>query len=980
MNSKGFSFKSIIYLLFVTIFLLTVSFVHGINLKIFNKSSNTYLSDPRAIIFSSGDFNGWIKKNSPLNDDTFIISDLEDSVRSFLKINKLIIIPSYSLAENEDKLSLKHKLETFVKSGGVIIVFAQQYGRHVEKVVPIPKGEKLKVYGWRESKSGYMGVIIDDLKHPIFSFAKKRILRIPHDGYFGIFPSSTKVLLRRLGDRKPVCIYYKYGKGYVFLSSIYPGEAFTLMRLTKDTVLFVKNLLNFSNSPGLKLRTYLFKEKLRIKLKFKKDFVNSSEFHELLIYSPSGKLIKHLEKKEILDKSIRKNGYVYKNVLINPDITGIYSVFKRIRKTNHPVMYEEEDYLNKFAINNIKNENSYLIGLDGIPKDKLRAKISFDKEEYYCGDKAMVSVVFKKKNPDPKSYFVFCNNGKYEVFRRVVVKSKNVLNFPIKVSENPNYFLGIYGRNGKKILYRKSRIRILKENISVFTDKEEYKQGEVLKLKFKSKHKGRFNVWFLNDKKSIKNSEGEIEFKIPEKWNKWLNDLSWNFETDDGKYFSGKVVIKISRLRVISKDFKIDRNIYNPKDSINIHLMLVSNKKAVLIRRTWIIKPSGKYYVKKSLCKYCDYTDEKYLKMKKGVNLIDYSVDLESNEGGEHKIRIAFLDADNNQVVNWTEKTFVVNLPHIVDFSVEKNEYKKINEDVNFTIACFGKGDAKLSLILNHSQKKKRLFEKDISLNGKKTIKVSIKSSKLIPKRNHIKAILSANNKIYSDKSLSVDYDPDICDYEVDYIEKISKGTPFDMNINVHISNNGKSICKDNELILEIRRTNDDNPMNGELIYRSKKKVDVLKPEQGKTFTFPLRLLGLRGEFIIISKIDDNNEITEYNENNNINHTSILLPNIYFTLNKLPKREGLIKINLINNTGKNLKGKLKVFIFDDNDKSKTIFKKKIDLKNRKSFFYELDLRKNNLSPGYYEVRAVLTADENIMESEEFIHIESEKND
>ncbi len=63
-----------------------------------------------------------------------------------------LIIPTGALFSVENDTTLKHVLEQYVNAGGTIIVFAQQYGSHVENVVPIPEGESLKVYGWREDQ------------------------------------------------------------------------------------------------------------------------------------------------------------------------------------------------------------------------------------------------------------------------------------------------------------------------------------------------------------------------------------------------------------------------------------------------------------------------------------------------------------------------------------------------------------------------------------------------------------------------------------------------------------------------------------------------------------------------------------------------------------------------------------------------------------------------------------------------------------
>ncbi len=962
--------------LFLVIFFIGLFSAYATLLKFKGLNGNSYVSSPYAIIFSDGDFFGWVNEKSPVSDSFFVLSDLEDSYEKLLEVKAPIILPSYSLAENEGKLSLKYKLENFVKHGGVIIVFAQQYGRHVEKIVPVPEGEELKVYGWRESESGYMGVLIDDLKHPVFSFAKSKILRIPHDGYFEKYPKWTKTLLRRLGDKKPVFIYYRYGKGYVFLTSIYPGQAWKLMRLTKDTILFTKDLLRFAKAPSYKIKSYKMKKNLRVKLKIKKSVVLNPSFKELLISSPSGKIIRKFYGNEFLDNTVKKDDYIFKEIIIHPDVAGIYTVYKRTKKPGDILSSVEELLSGRFAVANRKINKSLLCNLSGLPQDKLKAELRFDRREYYPGEKAVIMINFTKENPSSKSYFVFCNNGKYEVFKRAVVKKSGFLKFSIKVSDNPKYFCGIYGKNGRKIVYIEPSIRILKKDISVFLDKKVYEPGEKIIISFKARKRGKFTVWVLGNSKSVVGNEGKLEFKVPEKWNEWLNYASWKFEPeadDSTKY--GKIRFEVLRVRVILKEAKIDRDIYNPEDVIKVYLRLKSSKDARLIRRTWIIKPSGNYYYEKSYCKCCRYTDEKIITVKKGINEINYSVGFKSNEGGEHRIRIAFLDSENNEVVNWIEKTFVVNLPQIIDFSAEKNEYKKIGEDVNFTVGCHGKGDAKLSVVVKVIHKPDKIIaEKNIHLDGFKKIKFSVKSSELIPGENRIEATLSGKGGVYSRKEIYLRYEPELCDYELEYVDRIRKSTPFDMDLKVHISNTGKRVCKGSELLIEIRKEDEEKPFKGEVKLSLKKKIPPLMPEEKKTLTIPLKLFGLRGDFDLICWINKDKKIVEYDERNNYSVSALSVPEIYLSVKKDSDDENMISVNLINNRGKELKGKLELFLTDDNDRVRRIMKKRVRLEDKQSLVIEMDLKKKKVKPGYYEIRAVLKFGNKKIEDTEYIHI------
>jgi len=51
-----------------------------------------------------------------------------------------LIIPSGQFIGDEDSMIVKEAIKTYVENGGTIVVLAQQYGSHFEKLLPIPEG------------------------------------------------------------------------------------------------------------------------------------------------------------------------------------------------------------------------------------------------------------------------------------------------------------------------------------------------------------------------------------------------------------------------------------------------------------------------------------------------------------------------------------------------------------------------------------------------------------------------------------------------------------------------------------------------------------------------------------------------------------------------------------------------------------------------------------------------------------------------
>ena len=106
-----------------------------------------YNLDPEAVIFTRGHWEDALKLFGGLQFDG------NNTAEMLLEATPYLIFPTGSLAPMQDSAIFKNLIEQYVSLGGVIIIFASQYGSEVEKLIPRPAGEKLKVYGWRDDSS-----------------------------------------------------------------------------------------------------------------------------------------------------------------------------------------------------------------------------------------------------------------------------------------------------------------------------------------------------------------------------------------------------------------------------------------------------------------------------------------------------------------------------------------------------------------------------------------------------------------------------------------------------------------------------------------------------------------------------------------------------------------------------------------------------------------------------------------------------------
>jgi len=245
-----------------------------------NLSSDfVYIKIPELMILNADDMkikeNIW---NRYVGDNLISLDDISEINK--IESSNVLIIPSGELMEDENDLSLKETLKQYVSNGGTIVVFAQQYGRHVENIIPIPDGERLKVYGWREDQSCYWGSVYGSIKHPVLSSLRSDWASVAVDGYIDEYPQNSVILLRRISNRKPALLYYKYGKGTVILTTLYTDWGYAHSQASSSELNIVRDLLTFSKDTDNDIPMYNISEnenpvvKLNLKLRNDTEVVN----------------------------------------------------------------------------------------------------------------------------------------------------------------------------------------------------------------------------------------------------------------------------------------------------------------------------------------------------------------------------------------------------------------------------------------------------------------------------------------------------------------------------------------------------------------------------------------------------------------------------------------------------------------------------------------------------------------------------------
>ena len=201
-------------------------------------------------------------ENGYYEDITKLINKWQEPVRTLsidfspavVNNHPVLVIPSGGLYGLENSTFFKTSLSEYVKSGGTLIVFAQQHGYEFS-VLPVPQESdgtfrNITGYGWTEDQSCFTNAAYIENYHQILSGQSKSTPTLNMDGYLTNYPSNSTVLLRRTANGQPALLMYDYGQGKVVVTSMYSDFAYSRSQASKEEIALVRDMISWAKKPA----------------------------------------------------------------------------------------------------------------------------------------------------------------------------------------------------------------------------------------------------------------------------------------------------------------------------------------------------------------------------------------------------------------------------------------------------------------------------------------------------------------------------------------------------------------------------------------------------------------------------------------------------------------------------------------------------------------------------------------------------------
>ncbi|HVP79336.1 MAG TPA: PKD domain-containing protein [Thermodesulfobacteriota bacterium] len=165
----------------------------------------------------------------------------------------VLIIPSGGLYGLEKSEIIRASLDEYVKQGGTLIVFSQQYGYEFS-ILPVPQevdGSYKQVggYGWAEDQSCFYSAAYIEMWHEMLAGLRKGIPDIHIDGYLMHYPSNATILLRRTANGQPALLLYEHGQGRVIVTSMYSDVALRQNQASSEEIGLIRDIISWAKAP-----------------------------------------------------------------------------------------------------------------------------------------------------------------------------------------------------------------------------------------------------------------------------------------------------------------------------------------------------------------------------------------------------------------------------------------------------------------------------------------------------------------------------------------------------------------------------------------------------------------------------------------------------------------------------------------------------------------------------------------------------------
>jgi hypothetical protein len=822
---------------------------------------------PDAAVLRTGAAAAWTGLLADLRESAVLVEP--DNLAGLAATKPLLIIPSGGLAGLSSSDFFRAGLAEYVRSGGVVLSFAQQKGADYA-ALPVPEGSNVVVSGagWSEdSGSLYRSSQVQDA-HPVLAELRKATPSLETDGYLEAYPPNARVLLARQ-DGFPTFILYSFGKGWVAVTTLMSDVSYVQGLLADDEWALVRGMVLWAKSGGTARLAAVKQLTATLQVRGPEEGEASSVRAQVIAPFRDKPREERTLPSPLKAPQEASLPFIYG---IPADAEpGIYHIEYVLQDGNNlPLSAPAEAAGGWFAVMQ-PSPPPTAIARTAKPLAAFPAVFSVEPSSEQLGDRVRISLEVRRTSGPAGAYDLFARLGGQERSFRITGERATVsAEVPLRTAGNSLSY-AVYHASGRS-LARGSIPAVSSQKSGMHVDRPSYLPGQKIRVSATGMGAGEISVTGLGSVRRDHISKDRVfELSVPGGLPSGVYPLTWEFQTTTGASREGEISVAVQGARVSCNDASIIPQSPRSSASVTASFRFFSSQAQQSVLNVQPVSPDGKPLPGR----------ETAVSLKAGDNDVELSVPFKPDRAGIWSFRYTLSSRLPDGPGFSPEPVMLLSgrVFHdagdavILAMNTGKPVYYEASGPAVVTLTTFGKGPAKVELFLDG----KRLRKEKADARGVKSFTMPLTG--LSPGIHALKAI-AAGEDLESVRELRLLYGARLPDLTATVT--VSEPAAPVMEIGVAVMNQGKVVSG----AVQAALYEGDPAAGGVLIQTS--PVPPLEPGKQHVFNVKWPLAGKAGPRTLVAVVDRDSRVIDTNRSNNTASISLTVPDA--ALNLVPDK------------------------------------------------------------------------------------------
>ena len=815
---------------------------------------------PDAAVLRNGAAAAWTGLLAEYRESSVLVEP--DNIAGLSAAKPLLIIPSGGLAGMGSSIVFRAGLAEYVRSGGIVLCFAQQKGGDYA-ALPVPTDSRIIVMGagWSEDfGSLYRSSQIQDV-HPLLAGLRTATPSTETDGYLITYPPGARVLLARQ-DGYPTLILYPFGKGWIAVTSLMSDVSFDQGLLSDDERGMVRNMVLWAKSGGT-MSVLKAGGQLTATLR-----VRGPEYGEAA--SVRTQIIGPLRDRPMNERTIPSPLKASQEVSLPfiygiPADTapGIYHVEYNLQDENkRPLSAPAEAADGWFAVMP-QTPPPATIARTAKPLAAFPVRFSVEPAVERLGERVKVTLEVRRTAGPKGTYDLFARLGGQEQYFKITGDRTTIsAEFPSNAAGSRISY-AVYHAGGRS-LGRGSMSIVAPQKSGISVDRPWYAPGQRIKLSVTGMGAGELSVTVLGSthRDHIK-KDRTFEMPVPGALPSGIYPLTWEFQTTAGTRQEGEIPIAVQGVRVACKDVSLAQQSLGSSATITAAFRFSSSQGLQSVLNVQPVSPDGRVLPGRETAVSLIAGDTDVVLSlpfkpdRAGIWSFHYTLSAYLPEGpGFSREPLMLL---SGRFLHDAGDTAILAL------HTDKPLYYEASGPVTITAVTYEKGPAKVELFLDG----KRLRKEQFKTAGVTSFTMPLADPAL--GIHSLRAVASAGD-LENSREIRLIYGARLPDLTV--AVKASDAIAPVMEISVSVMNQGK--VASGQALAALYEG--DPAAGGKLIQKA--PVPPLAPGKQHDFLVQWPLTGKAGPRSLFAVVDRDGQVIETNKSNNSASISLTIPDV----------------------------------------------------------------------------------------------------